>query len=89
MRHNWRNWINERTLKPLKSQKWSLIIQKRIAQFVRLYTHVTSFSTLLMVSHDNMISMYDMSKECWTDTMKVGEDPIRLLAVKGRPFEQI
>ena len=63
VRHFWRNRISFSTSKTLKDvEKWDSVVQKRIANYSRLYTSVINFSMYMLVSHRNMISFYDMSK---------------------------
>ena len=38
-------------------------MHKRIAKFFRLYTQVLNFQVYMLVSHRNMISIYDISKD--------------------------
>ena len=47
--------------KPIKKWRWA--IHKRIAKYFSLYTSILNFSMFMLVSHRNMVSVYDMSKE--------------------------
>lgn len=42
--------------------KWDWAIHKRIAKYFKIYTQVLNFSMYMLVSHRNMISIYDMTK---------------------------
>ena len=44
-------------------EKWRWIIHRRISKYFRLYSSIVNFSMYMLVSHRNMISIYDMSKE--------------------------
>ena len=45
------------------AEKWSWVTHKRIAKYFRLYTQILNFSIYMLVSHRNMISVYDISKD--------------------------
>ena len=63
VRHFWRNKISFSTSKLVKNpQKWSTIIHRKIAPYFRLYSQIQSFSMFMLVSHRNMISIYEMTK---------------------------
>ena len=64
MDHYWRNRISFGTSEQLENlTQWRWVVQKRVAPYFRLYTSILVFSMYLLVSHRNMISIYDMSKE--------------------------
>ena len=63
VRHLWRNRISFSTMKEKQIERWRWVIHKRIAKYFRLYTSILNFSMYILVSHRNMISVYDMSKE--------------------------
>ena len=50
-------------MKEKQIERWRWVIHKRIAKYFRLYTSILNFSMYILVSHRNMISVYDMSKE--------------------------
>ena len=64
VRHYWRNRISFST-SSLKKQadKWDWVLHKRISKYFRLYTQILNFSIYMLVSHRNMLSIYDMSTD--------------------------
>ena len=90
-RHFWRNRISFNTTKIKSDPKcWDIILHKRISAYFRLYTQVLNFSMFMLVSHRNMISVYDMSQsthgedEKWTNTVKFKHGIIRQMLLKER-----
>ena len=64
MRHFWRNRIGFSTSSEKKDYKsWDLVLHNRIAKYVRLYTQILDFHTFMLVSHRDMISVFDMKKD--------------------------
>ena len=62
VRHLWRNRISFSTTKALKmTKKWNWVTHKRVSRFFRLYTQILNFNMYMLVSHRNMISIYDMT----------------------------
>ena len=63
VRHFWRNRISFSTSKVVPDdRKWRSVVQKRICGHFNLYTSIMNFSMYMLVSHRNMISIYDMTK---------------------------
>jgi len=60
--HFWRTRLGFNTTKLLKSQNWGSTIHKRISNYFRLYSEVLHFSRYMLVSHRNMISVFDMAR---------------------------
>ena len=68
VRHIWRNKISFNTSKLKKNRScWGTVLHKRISGFFRLYTQVLNFSMFMLVSHRNMISVFDMSQGATQD----------------------
>ena len=64
VRHYWRNRISFSTTTIKKhAEKWSWVTHKRISKYFRLYTQILNFSIYMLVSHRNMISVYDIAKD--------------------------
>ena len=89
VRHFWRNRISFNTTKPKKNAtSWDHILDKRIAQFFKLFSSIVNFSTFMLVSHRNMISVYDttqLSSDAeWIDTFTVSNSFIRHMFLKKR-----
>ena len=64
VRHFWRNRISFSTTSIKKQvDKWDWVVHKRISKYFRLYTQILNFSIYMLVSHRNMISIYDISKD--------------------------
>ena len=87
--HHWRNMIsiNTSTVKRSAntSEGWDRILHKRISNFFRLYTQVLNYQVHMLVSHGNLISVYDMSREEWVCTLRLGLDSyIRKMFIKKR-----
>ena len=67
------------------------MIHRRVANFVQLYTQVINYSTFMLVTHRNMISVYNMKKKKgnnnWGDTIHfpLNYGYIRKLFIKKRP----
>ena len=62
MRHIWRNRISFSTMRLLDQiSKWDWVLHRRISRFCRLYTSILNFNMYMLVSHRNMISIYDMT----------------------------
>ena len=59
--HFWRNRLSYNTTKKMKSQQWGSTIHKRIAGYFKLYSQVLNFGRFMLVSHRNMISVFDMA----------------------------
>ena len=50
------------------------MLHERVAHFVRLYSSMTNFSTYMIVSHRNLVSLYDVGLEDrWVDTIRLGD----------------
>ena len=63
VRHFWRNRISFSTSKIVPDdRKWRSVVQKRICGYFNLYTSIMNFSMYMLVSHRNMISIYDMTR---------------------------
>jgi hypothetical protein len=85
VRHSWRNRISFNTMKLKKNiEQWNIILHRRIAGYFRLYTQVLNFSTFMLVSHRDMISIFAMGQtddqnvtETWIDTIKFEQGNIR------------
>lgn len=67
---------------------WDHIVHNRIANYFKLYTQILNYSTFILVSHRNMISVYDMANRGddndWLDTIKFDEGHIRHMSIKRR-----
>ena len=62
VRHLWRNRISFSTTKKMvQYEKWNWVIDKRIANYFKLYTTILNFSMFMLISHRNMISVFDMT----------------------------
>ena len=62
VRHLWRNRISFNTSKVLRDPaKWNDVLHKRISSYFKLYTQVLNFQMFMLVSHRDMISVFDMS----------------------------
>lgn len=83
VRHFWRNRISISTTKVKKNiAKWDLAIHRRIANYFRLYTQILNFNMYMLVSHRNLISIYDMTGTQrdgghWVQTISFSQGPIR------------
>ena len=67
------------------------MVDKRIAPFFRIYTQILNYSTYMLVSHRNMISVYDMSakeEQDWIDTVSFDGGYIRQMHIKKRDKEE-
>ena len=74
VRHFWRNRISFSTTTIKKHpEKWTWVTHKRIAKYFRLYTQILNFSIYMLVSHRNMISVYDIAKDQFSKDA-AGED---------------
>ena len=60
--HFWRNRVGFNTSKKTNPATWDVVIHKRISGYFRLYSQIQIFSMYLLVSHRNMISVYQMTK---------------------------
>lgn len=75
VRHFWRNRISVNTSKIKKDAHcWKHVLHKRISGYFRLYTQVLNFQMYMLVSHRDMISVFDMSQGAnqnseWIDTV--------------------
>ena len=59
--HYWRNRISFMTSVEVGTlEKWNWVLHRRISKFFRLYTQINNFSLYVLVSHRNMISVYEM-----------------------------
>ena len=59
---------------PAQLDAWSEVLHERVAHFVRLYSSMTNFSTYMIVSHRNLVSLYDVGLEDrWVDTIRLGD----------------
>ena len=86
--HYWRNRISFSTSQILeKADMWNWIVHKRIARYFRLYTQILNFSVYMLVSHRNMVSIYDMSSHSdqWIQTLSFDEGMVRTMLIKKRP----
>ena len=64
VRHDWRNRISMNTAQLKKSADvWDMALSKRICRHFKIYTQIANFSMYILVSHRNMISVYDMTKK--------------------------
>ena len=62
VRHFWRNRISfSTTTVKRNTDKWHWVTHKRVSRFFRLYTQILNFNMYMLVSHRNMISVYDMT----------------------------
>ena len=89
MKHFWRNRIDFNTSKINKDiTVWDHILHKRIANYFKLYTQILNYSTFILVSHRNMISVYDNTNggenSDWLDTILLEEGNIRHMSIKRR-----
>lgn len=88
LQHFWRNRISFNTSVVKKDQtRWDCILHYRIAQYCKLYTQILNYSLYMLVSHRNMISVFDMTKTQgrqakWIDTIKFNEGHIRQMFIK-------
>ena len=62
MRHFWRNRISFSTTKLVNAHKWDFVLHKRISMHCKIYSGLLNFSEFMVVSHRNMVSIYDMSR---------------------------
>ena len=71
------------------------MVHKRIANYCKLYSGLVNFSEFMVVSHRNMVSIYDMSKSeerdsqgklvsGWIETFKHDNGYIRQMVIKKR-----
>ena len=68
----WKNKIGEETIlnSDAKLDEWNEVIQSRVAPYLKLYTEVKSFETFMILSHRNLLSLYDLGiNNCWVDTI--------------------
>lgn len=82
MRHFWRNRISFNTSKVKRLAKWDTVLDRRVSEYVRLYTNILNFMTFMVVSHRNMVSIFDMTKGSsaeakWIETHKFDQGNIR------------
>lgn len=91
VRHFWRNRISFSTSNVKRDgvETWNHVLHHRIAGFCRLYTQILNFSMHMLVSHRNMISVFDMSKGLqdtpqWIDTVSFADGNIRQIFLKKR-----
>ena len=68
------------------TDKWDWVIHKRIAKYFRLYTQILNFSMYMLVSHRNMISIFDMTSTDghWLQTISFKQGAIRQMLVEKR-----
>ena len=57
-------------------------MDRRVSEYVRLYTNILNFMTFMVVSHRNMVSIFDMTKGSsaeakWIETHKFDQGNIR------------
>lgn len=94
IRHFWRNRISYSTSNLKKdNDKWNYVLHHRISQHFCLYSQILNFSMHMLVSHRNMISVFDMSKgiweeACWIDTVQFDEGFIRKMFIKKRDKQE-
>ena len=89
VRHFWRNRIDFNTSKIKKDiSSWDHILHNRIANYFKMYTQILNYSTFILVSHKNMISVYDNTnhgeENDWIDTIILKEGNIRHMSIKRR-----
>ena len=89
MRHFWRNRISFNTSSEKKNyEAWNLVVHNRISKYVQLYTQILDFSMHILVSHRNMISVFDMRKNSasddWSATFAFKEGQVRKMFMKAR-----
>lgn len=88
--HIWRNRISISTTKVKKNiAKWDWVIHRRIAKYFRLYSQILNFSMYMLVSHRNMISIFDMTGTQaegghWVQTISFSQGAIRQMLIKKR-----
>ena len=93
VRHFWRNRISFNTTKIKKNKDcWKHILHKRISGHFRMYTQVLNYQMFMLVSHRNMISVFDMSQGSsldakWSDTMQFKTGHIRQMQIKKKSRE--
>lgn len=64
------------------------VIHKRVAPYFALYQEMVNLSTFMIVSHRNLLSLYDMGpSDKWIDTIKLSNDFIREIVIEKRPVE--
>ena len=51
-------------------KKWDYVIHHRIANYFKLYSQVLNFQKFMLVSHGDMISVYDMTLDMPEDTIQ-------------------
>ena len=104
VRHIWRNRISFSTTRLQKQvRKWNWVIHRRIAKFFRMYTQILNYNTYMLVSHRNMISIYDMTQHtqqqggdneelargAWIKTISFGDaGVIRKMFIKKREKQE-
>ena len=67
---------------------WDTIVHNRIANYFKLYTQILNYSTFILVSHRDMISVYDNTNgredSDWIDTIQFKEGNVRHMSIKRR-----
>ena len=88
----WENRIGAQTIAKDDTElldEWKEVIHKRVSSYVKLYNTVTNFSTFMILSHRNLLSIYDLGvNNRWVDTVKILDDSdnhIRKMQIKKRP----
>ena len=75
MRKDWKNRIGPTTIeKDLTLDDFSEVTHLLVAPFVKLYVEVTNFATYMIISHRNLLSVFDLAAKNWVDTVKLLED---------------
>lgn len=63
LRHFWKNRISFNTSSVKKNKKaWKTVLHHRISKYCRLYSQILNYEMYMLVSHRNMISVFDMTK---------------------------
>lgn len=65
------------------------MLHKRISRFFKLYSQILNFQTYMLVSHRNMVSVFDMSQGTkheakWVDTLELESGYVRQMFIKKR-----
>ena len=86
----WRNRISNDTLKLKKDyEKWNFVVHHRIANYFRLYSQVLNFQKYMLVSHRNMISVYDMTKDVTAEELSQVPQHLKKLHNMFHPLDPI
>lgn len=88
VRHFWRNQISISTSKIVSPQKWSLVLHKRVADFLNLFTSVVNFDTLMVVAHRNFLTVLPISESDHAQghyNIQFEQGNIRAMYIRKRP----